>query len=303
MKWIVKALVQRAISYLPDPRRWNYLLQRTITKSLPVSDEVFIERFGYAYDRLAFLGRHNTKPLGELRAFEFGAGWDLAGPIAYYAMGINDQLVVDIRPGLRWELVNNQLEKLRRLGPRLEAMYKCTLRIPSVSALSSVQELHRELGIRYAAPSDARATGLAAGSIDFISTNSTLEHIAPNELAAIFKESHRILADDGFMVHFVDMQDHHSSADSRLSVYNFLSVGEPYWSILNADLNYQNRLRASDYVALFREAGFAIAEQWALPATPAELEQLRSLKLLPRFAGYQEADLSAKVLRIVLRKQ
>src|SRR5688500_5143473 len=177
MKWILKALLQRGLSALPDPTRWNYFFQRKVSKNLPVSDEEFFTRFGLAKERLELYKQFGGKPVDQIRCFEFGAGWDLGGPVAYYAMGVDHQLVIDIRPGLRLELLNDQLEKLLRHADALERQFKITIRRPLITKVASLVEFKNNFGIDYQAPADARASGLTEGSIDFISTNSTLEHI------------------------------------------------------------------------------------------------------------------------------
>jgi hypothetical protein len=303
MKWILKALLQRGLSALPDPNKWNYFFQRKVSKTLPVSDEVFFERFQYAYERLAIFQEYGTKPIEQLRCFEFGAGWDLAGPIAYFSMGINHQLLVDIRPGVRLELINDQLDKLARHIPELERVYGRSLRRPAVTTINSISELKQHFGIEYRAPADARSTGLPDNSIDFISTNSTLEHIPEEDVQKILIECHRIITEEGLMVHFVDMKDHYAYFDSSVSVYNFLSLGTFAWFIINSDLQYQNRLRISDYRKMFERARFGIVKEMITWPEATELAALRSLKLLPQFQRYSESDLSAKIAGFVTRRK
>ena len=52
-------------------------------------------------------------------------------------------------------------------------------------------------GVDYRAPADARATGMAEGTIDCAISVETLEHIPPADISAILKEIHRILRPDG----------------------------------------------------------------------------------------------------------
>ncbi len=302
MKWILKALLQRGLSALPDPTRWNYFFQRKVSKNLPVSDEEFFTRFELAKERLDLYKEFGTKPLEEICCFEFGAGWDLGGPIAYYAMGIDHQLVIDIRPGLRLELLNDQLEKLVRHADALERRFGISIRRPKITGVASMMEFKNNFGIDYQAPADARATALPDDSIDFISTNSTLEHIPGEDVQKILNECHRILAVDGVSAHFVDMKDHFAYFDSSVSVYNFLSLGNFAWSVVNSDLQYQNRLRITDYQKMFEKAGFKTLREKIFKPEPEELNALRSLKVIPQFSGYSEEDLSAKIVRVVSKK-
>jgi hypothetical protein len=302
MKWILKALLQRGLSALPNPTRWNYFFQSKVSKNLPVSDEEFFTRFELAKDRLDLYKQFGSKRLNEIHCFEFGAGWDLGGPIAYYAMGVDHQLVIDIRPGLRLELLNDQLEKLSRHSDALEKRFGVAVRRPKITSIASLEEFKNNFGIDYQAPADARDTKLPDNSIDFISTNSTLEHIPGDDVQKILNECHRIIKEDGVSVHFVDMKDHYAYFDQGLSVYNFLSLGKLAWSVVNSDLQYQNRLRITDYRKMFEKAGFKTLHEQIFQPQPEELSALRDLKLVPQFKGYLEEELSAKIVRIVSKK-
>jgi SAM-dependent methyltransferase len=128
------------------------------------------------------------------------------------------------------------------------------------------------LGIRYRAPADARATGLADGSIDVCTTTSVLEHIPPDDLRSILVEVRRLLAPGGACSFAVDYHDHWAGPDASIDRLHFLRFDDDDWRRWNPDLQFQNRLRHGDYVDLFTDAGFALTEVDAVvdPAFPAE---------------------------------
>jgi hypothetical protein len=118
MRWIAKAVVQGALSALPRGDALNYLLQRHVTHGLPTSDAVFEMHVAEARRHHDATRRH-APGLDPRHAvlYEFGAGWDLVGPIALAQLGIRHQVLVDIRANVRLELVNDTLESLD-LAPR-----------------------------------------------------------------------------------------------------------------------------------------------------------------------------------------
>ncbi len=73
------------------------------------------------------------------------------------------------------------------------------------------------------------------------------------------------------------MRDHYSYFDSSLSPYNFLTVSDRRWKLVNSSLHFQNRLRAADYRRLLEHAGFEIVHENVVGPTAAELELLRRL--------------------------
>ena len=120
MRWIAKAAVQKGLSAVPGGERLNYQLQRRVTKRLPVRDELFLLRVRAAGRHVRLFDKHGRVPLGEARAYEFGAGWELIGPLAMWMLGIERQHLIDIRPHVRLEIVNGSLERFARLHDDVE---------------------------------------------------------------------------------------------------------------------------------------------------------------------------------------
>jgi hypothetical protein len=152
---------------------------------------MFRETLLHAQHHLENLTRLGTIPIDRARFYEFGAGKDLVIPLAFYCLGVESQVLVDIRHLVREELV---VDTLRRLSSGdLD-------RSPVVAlALEGLDERLATLGITYRAPCDARDTGLAEGSIDYITSTNTLEHIAEPDIRLILRESQRILSPDGLV--------------------------------------------------------------------------------------------------------
>src|SRR5262249_55723189 len=104
MKWFVKAATQKLISCLPNSESINYVFQRHVSRTLLASLPQFLEKAVQAAGHLSHaLKLTSGCELSGLSLYEFGAGWDLIIPLTYYALGINRQTLVDIRPGLRLE--------------------------------------------------------------------------------------------------------------------------------------------------------------------------------------------------------
>jgi SAM-dependent methyltransferase len=303
MKWIAKALVQKSLSAFPHGERLNYWLQKK-TGGLPVSPGEFIEKVRLAHTRVKRWEQFGSqKPLKEILCFEFGAGWDLIGPLAYWSFGIDHQIVIDIRPNLRPELLQDSVRKFLLWREQCEVVTGRTLRPMPSSLLEHPEKVLTAFGIHYLAPLDAATTKLPDSSIDFISTNSTLEHIPAESLARILGESKRILRDDGIACHLIDMKDHFSYFDQSITKYNFLTYPDSIWGLVNSSIAYQNRLRYSDYHRLFKDAGLQLIDEEIEWAPEEDLRAFRHLKLTRRFAGTDSDEhLAAHILRVVLKK-
>ncbi len=77
MRWKAKAVVQRVFSDVPGAESLNYLCQKRVFRSLPVSDATFSESVGTARRHLDTLAVHGSVPIEQARFYEFGAGKDL----------------------------------------------------------------------------------------------------------------------------------------------------------------------------------------------------------------------------------
>jgi SAM-dependent methyltransferase len=302
MRWLAKAALQRGLGFLPrEGEPLNYVFQRHVRRSLPAGAATLRQKFSRAVTHLHAYEEHGSPvPAADATFFEFGAGWDLAIPLAYALLGVGRQVLVDIRPSARVELVSDTIAVFERLRPELEESAGRELHDLG-GAVSSLTELESRFGIRYLAPCDARDTGQPGGTVDFVSSTDTCEHIPPADLAAIFAECRRLLRPGGAFSCRIDLQDHYSYFDPSLSRYHFLRFSDRTWALVNSPLHYQNRLRAPDYLRLVREAGFELVVE--NPSGPNERgrAELETLPLAERFRGYSVDDLGVTVLSFVAR--
>lgn len=301
MRWLAKAALQRALGILPQGERLNYVFQRRVLRSLPVGEATQRQKFTRA---LAHLGAYERfgpgVPLAEATFFEFGAGWDLAVPLAYVLLGVGRQVLVDIRPSARTELVNETIAAFDRLRPELEEAAGRPLRELG-GPVASISELEPRFGIRYLAPCDARDTGLPGGSVELVTSTDTCEHIPAADLAAIFAECRHLLRPGGAFSCRIDLQDHYSYFDRSLSRYHFLRYSDRAWGLIDSPLHFQNRLRAPDYLRLVRDAGFEVVNENPSGPNDQGREELRTMRLAARFRGYSVDELGVTILSFVAR--
>jgi SAM-dependent methyltransferase len=302
MRWVAKAAVQRGLGLLPQGERVNYVFQRHVLRSLPAGESVFRRKFARAQQHLRAYEEHGPgTPAADAAFYEFGAGWDLAIPLSYAALKVGGQVLVDIRPSVRVELVNDSLLAFERLWGELETEAGGEVRHLG-GPIGSAAELESRFGITYLAPRDAGATGLPSESVDFVSSTDTCEHIPEDDLAEIFRECFRLLRPGGAFSCRIDLQDHYSYFDHSLSRYHFLRYSDRAWSVVNSPLHHQNRLRSPDYLRLVREAGFELVAERASGPSDEGLAELATLPLAPRFRSYTPQELGVTILSFVARR-
>jgi len=299
-----KALLQHVFSNIPFGEHLRYFFQKYVTRSLPATDASFISIVSFAKSHIEAVQQYYHRPLGEATFYEYGAGWDMIVPLTFYALGVERQILVDIRNLLRIELVNDTIDKHQRIVLDLAFQRKPDRYIGvGVGWCNFLASLKEYYGIDYRAPCDALHTGLEAGSINCITSTNTLEHIPIQAIQAILRECHRLLRDDGLMSSLIDYQDHYSYFDSGISAYNFLQYSDKVWRFFSPALHYQNRLRHHDYLDLFWEAGFEIIEERLKEGTEADLKVIQQLPLARRFRAYSLPELAVRNALIVVRKR
>lgn len=282
-------MIQDVLSHTPGGERLNYVLQRRVLHTLPLSAAGFRAKATRALEHFAAFQEFVGVERAAASFYEFGAGWDLTIPLTYYALGVERQTLVDIRPLARLELVEHTI----RMFEQLELAADQPLRTLGEPHIASAKELRERFGIEYLAPRDAGDTGLPGGSFDFISSTDTLEHIPERDLRRVLAECRRLLKPGGVLSSRVDLEDHYSHFDRSLSDFNFLRFGDRTWRLLNPPLHYQNRLRYPDYLRLLRESGFELLSKRTSRVSDQELERLR---LASRFRGYSLDELAVKGL-------
>ncbi len=301
MKWIAKAGLQKCLSALPNEQATNYRFQRYLTRTLPRRGSDLDLHIELPSRHLQMFKRHSSQPVGEATLFEFGAGWDLIGPLTNYALGVEKQVLVDIRPNLRFELVKQAWSDLNGRTAQIERVSGMPARDLGARAPDSLEALEDLFGITYLAPRDAGATGLPESSIDFMSSTDTMEHIPRADIERILRESARILKPDGLLSCTLDLLDLYSYFDSSISPYNFLKFSDRTWSLANSGLHFQNRLRLYDYLQMFEAAGYEIADKTIEEPTEQELADLRSLQLAPCFRDHPLEDVGIKTAHLAAR--
>lgn len=295
--WKAKALLQTGLPLFPSGHAVNYLLQRHLTRRLPLGESQILDAAQLALGHLRRVGPWLAKPLRACTFFEFGAGYDLSVALSLWSLGVERQLLVDVRALAHAVCVNDVIDKLARLA--LPAPF--ARRPPrAVRPGFLAADLKAHYGIEYRAPCDARATGLPGGSVDCITSTATLEHIPPADIASILRECRRIAAPGSPLSFVIDYQDHYSFFDPTIGPYNFLRYSESEWQRFNPPLHFQNRLRHKNHLALFAEAGIEVLDERRVGGTEEDLEALARVPLHARFQSYRPEELAVRGSELLL---
>ena len=290
-KWVLKAVVQKGISFLPFKHRINYLFQKYVTRGVQLSDYYFNDRRAHLDKHLAFW--QEWGPTLPLKALELGTGWYPVIPIGYFLAGATKIYTADISPLLNKENLLTAID--RYLTDKENANHSSFLpeRWEKLEEISKRREepfeaLLQDLNIEYLI-GDARQVNIEDGSITLVSSNNTFEHVYPAILEGLLKEFNRVLHPKGIMSHFIDLSDHFAHLDQSITIYNFLRFSEKEWQRIDNDIQPQNRWRMWQYRSLYAKLGLPIVEE---ESRPGDLEALQSVNLHSDFQSIDPNELA-----------
>jgi SAM-dependent methyltransferase len=238
---------------------------------------------------------------------EVGTGWYPTLPMAFALVGAGRIYTVDINRHLKGDWTFRMLRALERHLPKIAKAGKLPLEEVQATYERFCQtttgpELLAAAAIEYHAPEDAaNLVMLADGSVDLEYSNSVMEHVPGHVIADIMRESCRVLKNDGLALHAIACNDHYAHFDKSISFVNYLQFSERQWRFWNNSLQYQNRLRAPDFLKLARENGLEILYE-ARHVRPGTREALATMKLAPEYAFHSREDVEATSIDFVARK-
>ena len=295
-RWLLKAVVQKAISYLPLAHKINYRLQRLTTLRQELPEAFFLDRLTHFRNHYNFFRKYYAGFQTSYKVLELGTGWHPIVPLGFYLSGAKNIITLDIRRLITDHSLQQTLQKFKQLNqsgrldqyiPDLQPdRFQNLLNITEVNPQPRPYDFLKELEID-ARQGDARHLDLPGGSQDLIISNNVLQDIAPAILDQIFPELARVAKPGGIMSHVIDMSDQFSHFDAAITPFNYLQFSERQWSLLTNRLQKQNRCRITFYRTLFQKINLRVLEE---VNNMGQVQELRQINLHPQFRTIPEKD-------------
>lgn len=307
MNWKLKARIQRFCGALPfGSEATYYALQRNLGSLRTPPDPMILFE---AATRLVQVLEEHGRPVAGASVFEVGTGRKLDVPLAMYLCGAREVYTIDLHPYLKSELVMGAVASLRPRREQVIELFEGLTDRPGLEqrldALLEAQDfetLKRTAGIHYVAPGDAAATDLPDGSIDIHLSYTVFEHIPGPVLAAILRESSRLLSPDGLALHHIDPSDHFAHEDSSITMINFLQFTDAEWEKLAGNqFAYHNRLRVDDFYKIYENVDHQVVYSREFLNEPS-LEEIRGgFPLAEQYRGIAPERLATTVVAVLSR--
>jgi len=297
--WIVKAAVQKGISFLPLKTHINQFFQRRGTGALSLADQHFGWKVGHAKDHLALWDRHFSGiERSSAHVLELGTGWYPIVPVYFWLHGVNSMDSLDLYPWISAEHCHTTAKKFIEWqsngllqsylgdfdGTRWAQLER------AANQPMPLSDFFRMIGLRTLVGDTAAPIDGMHVSYEFICSNNTLEHILNSPLVAILKRFQSLIsAGGGGSSHFIDLTDHFGHFDRSITSYNFLKFSPVQWRLIDNDIQPQNRLRWPQYLEIFQQLGYQVLEA---DVRPGSIDELRQVKVHHCFSGLSESELA-----------
>jgi SAM-dependent methyltransferase len=292
MRWQTKCVIDSAKALLPFQAQLRRI-KDTIAPYQP-SPQIDVHTIAQGLVQIDWVGR--ALPLQGAQVLEIGSGWQPIIPLLFSLAGAGRVLMTDQNVLLRADTFSAALTSLRAQ----EAQIAAALMLDPQSVQHALRDdpgvplrdRLSELRLVYMAPCDCSNLKLEAGTVDVITSRACLEHVPPEVIEAIFAESYRLLRPGGVACHLIDHSDHWEHRDKRLTPVNFLKYSDNFfrWTYINP-LNYQNRLRHSQYLDMLQAAGMRLLrEQHEIDERSRRV--LEDMPIAARFRKFALEDLA-----------
>lgn len=294
-KWVLKAVVQKGISFLPMRDKINLWFQKNITKGVFLDDDHFNYKIKHASDHIRIFKKNPAYRIEDSVVMEIGTGWYPIVPISLFLSGVHKILSIDLNSYLTKDSLLTTIDMFIRKHQQGELddliemdheRWNIMLNLKEESNLTINQmceRLHLETKV-----GDLSQQGTISQKVEFICSNNTFEHIYPQFLSGILKNCKSIMKSGGTMSHFIDMSDHFAHFDKSINVYNFLKFSKKRWQLIDNSIQPQNRMRLRDFKNLYHELEIPISEEviW-----PYNAELLKTITIHPEYSTYSEEEL------------
>ena len=298
-RWLHKAALQLLLSKLPAGEALNYRLQRQNTDAVRNARRA---RIGYLVPHIWSLNEHRR--IEDASVLEVGAGWDLICSVIFSVLGARQIVACDHVPHARFEIVQQVVEAVGLDADRVVAITgrsreALERKLDSLRSCRDLPEFLRCANIVYKAPSTINDLPAEDASIDIVFSFAVLAHPPADSVAALARESGRVIANGGVVFHYIGMQDSFADWHVPFSNVYFLKHSDALWNFfVSNSINSNNRLRAREHIDLLRQAGARIVRaKGSLRAS--DVEEVMQMNVARRFRSMKPEELAITELSLI----
>ena len=256
MNWKIKAALQKLLALTKIGDRLNHI-PATLNKNYH-SNVVLYQ----THECLRRFGSTAIDLSSPKTALEIGTGYSLISAIVLSLLGFQKIITVDITNDLKFSTFKKQIQFLENpenfdsiVDKSIFSEVEIKDKIGGIKQSESFSALFDLLNITYIAPYTFEAIENETDEFHYITSLVVLEHVPPNILENLFKNTKKWLTKDGFCIHTINFIDHFANPgifqDKSISEFNFLKYSDAFWNSWSGNsIAYTNRLSYLFYLEL-----------------------------------------------------
>lgn len=265
IKYILAASALKFFSATPQTKKMYRLLGNTLGQKKRTKPGVRSMYLTRAKELLELCEKYRVIQPGD-RLLEIGTGWvhrESTILRLFYDVEITLFDVWDNRQLAAYKHFFSQfgavMDKALDLNP--EQSERAHKLLKGISTAQSFEEIYNLLNFRYVVDPVGTLEHLQSGEFSLIFSCSVLEHVDKHILPEYVQNHYRVLKPGGYSIHLIDLQDHLSYYDNSVSCKNYLRYSEQVWKrYFQNDVQYINRVQRSEWLDLYRKAGFVSSD-------------------------------------------
>lgn len=307
MKWQIRYCINAFIGVLPISIQLN--LRSLKRKFIPNQVRVGELQISQGLRQIHMLKKAGINPLNK-NCLEIGTGWSPVIPILFVLAGCKSITLLDSQRLMdenSFKQTIGELQKHIKLIAVSLSQTAQSIEEKLNSYLGLGLDLNRmlsEMNLLYKAPYNLAEQGLENDAYDIIFSRAVFEHIPPENLNLIIKRLYDLLKPNGAMCHIIDNSDHWEHKDKSINRVNFLRFSNSIFKLISMmnPLDFQNRLRHSEYIKLFKKTGFKIHKDDSEPDQKTLSVLHGAFKIHSDFKGFENKDLAVLTSFILAKK-
>jgi len=245
---------------------------------------------------MALARKHRAIKHGD-RLLELGTGW-MHWYALYAGLYFDLQLTgLDIWDNRQFAGLIATARKLRDEMVSRGESADTIARLDRITTSRNWEDVYERTHFEYVIHPKGAITQFSDRSFDSIISFHVLEHVPRGSVYTLVNDMYRTLEPGACMIHQIGIDDHLAHYDRSACSKQYLRYSDRVWQTLfENELQYINRLQASEWDRLFTDAGFQILERIA-PKKEIDLSLIH-----PQFRHLPKDDFGCTALTLVLRK-
>lgn len=265
IKYTLMAATLKFFSLSPQTKRLYRFLGNTVGQRARVQrglEQPYVERVQRI---LALFEKHHAIQDGS-KLLEIGTGWvhwESTILRLFYDVEITLFDVWDNRNLQAYKAYCRQLEKIIDDVVAMDVARRQRVHelLQAIVDAPSFDDIYALLGFRYVIDSAGKLEQFQDGSFSAIFSCNVFEHVDKSILPQVIQDFSRLLTPGGYSLHKIDPGDHLAYYTRSVSRKNYLRYSDKVWRrFFENEVQYFNRVQRPEWLTLFRDAGFELAE-------------------------------------------